>query len=150
MLLSACALANPPPALTPITIQLQWSHSAQFAGLYAADQNGYYAGEGLAITFIEAISTDDRLAPVLAGKAKFGIEGTPALILARAEENDSMSASIPLINTGEDQIGCIQPTVWDGMVKTLRDQDVLTKPLNPRDVYTLQFVQELYGNGSGT
>ena len=29
------------PALTPITLQLSWTHQAQFAGFYAADQNGY-------------------------------------------------------------------------------------------------------------
>ena len=30
-------------------------HSAQFAGFYAADQNGDYAAEGLAVTFIEGV-----------------------------------------------------------------------------------------------
>ena len=42
---------TPPP--TPVTVQLSWTHQAEFAGFYAADQNGYYAEEGLAVAFVE-------------------------------------------------------------------------------------------------
>ena len=55
-----------------------------------------------------------------------------------------MVASLPLINTGEDQIGWMRPEVWAGMAKTLREQGVLTKPVDPADVYTLRFLQEIY------
>ena len=50
IILTGCAKTTA-AELTPITVQLQWIHQAQFAGLYAADQNGYYAQEGLAVTF---------------------------------------------------------------------------------------------------
>jgi NitT/TauT family transport system substrate-binding protein len=60
-----------------------------------------------------------------------------------ALENAKMVASLPLINTGEDQIGWMKPAIWDGMAKTLREQGVLTKPFDPADVYTLQFLQEI-------
>jgi hypothetical protein len=31
------------------------------------------------------------------------------------------------------------------MEKTLREQSVLTKPLEVRQVYTMQFIEEIYG-----
>ena len=56
-----------------------------------------------------------------------------------------MTASIPLINTGEDHIGWMKPDRWHGMEKILRQQGVLTKPLDITQVYTMQFLQEIYG-----
>lgn len=70
--------------LTPVTVQLAWTHQAQFAGMYAADQKGYYVAEGLAVTFVEGGSKVDKLAPVLDGTAQFGVAGADELILARS------------------------------------------------------------------
>ena len=55
-----------------------------------------------------------------------------------------MTASIPLVNTGEDFIGWMKPEIWSAMQQTLRDQGVLTKALNIEQVYTLQFLEEIY------
>jgi NitT/TauT family transport system substrate-binding protein len=62
-----------------------------------------------------------------------------------ALENDKMVASLPLINTGEDHIGWMKPEIWAGMEQTLREQGVLTMPLDVTQVYTLQFLEEIYG-----
>jgi ABC-type nitrate/sulfonate/bicarbonate transport system substrate-binding protein len=62
-----------------------------------------------------------------------------------ATENAKMTASLPLVNTGEDFIGWMRPEIWDSMEKTLREQGVLTKTVDITQVYTLQFVQEIYG-----
>jgi NitT/TauT family transport system substrate-binding protein len=84
--LSAC---TPKPesdkTLTPVKVQLLWTHYAQFAGLYAADQKGYYAEEGLAVTFLEGGADVPRWTAVLDGTAQFGIAGADEIILARAE-----------------------------------------------------------------
>lgn len=307
---AACthATSTPPPP-TPVTLQLTWTHSAQFAGFYAADQNGDYAAEGLVVTFAEGGPTVDRLTSVLNGDAQFGLAGGVELIPARADgypvraiatifrhdpfaffalansgitrpedfvgktllvrpralpilravlarvgitsqsytiksdadftalyagdvdvatgfvttqgveaeraghrlnliypddygvhltsdnifatddflatnpnlvtrflratfkgwtyavehpgeagalvanyapntdvglQTDQMIASLPLINTGEDHIGWMNPEVWAGMEQTLRAQAVLTKPLNITEVYTMQFLKEIY------
>lgn len=85
---SACgAPARPSPSLTPVTVQLRWVHNAQFAGLYAADQNGYYADEGLVVTLIEGGPTVDFIQSVIDGDAQFGITNADGLILARAAGN---------------------------------------------------------------
>jgi NitT/TauT family transport system substrate-binding protein len=59
-------------------------------------------------------------------------------------EVERMIASIPLVNTGEDVIGWMKPEAWAGMERTLREQGVLTAPLNLEDVYTLRFLREIY------
>jgi ABC-type nitrate/sulfonate/bicarbonate transport system substrate-binding protein len=72
--LAACSpQAAPTPALTPISIQLSWTHQSAFGGLYAADQNGYYAQEGLAVTLLQGGPTVDNIAAVQDGKAQFGM-----------------------------------------------------------------------------
>lgn len=79
---AACAPST--ATLTPISVQLRWMHNAQFAGFYAADQNGYYADEGLSVTFTEGGPTVDFIQSVLDGTAQFGIANADGLILARA------------------------------------------------------------------
>ena len=296
--------------LTPVTVQLFWIHSTLFTGFYAAEDNGYYAEEGLAVTLMEAGVDTDYLSPVADGSAQFGDAGADELILARAAgkplvalatiyrrspsvfvsledsgitrpqdfvgktiritpqvaphfhammqrvgisrnqykevtlpsdldlfasgqaevwnlyinnfgvvlqqagyklnfiypddygvhfyadtifttddfiaknpdlvlrflraslkgwtyavenpaqasalvqkynpdadpdlEVKKMTASIPLINTGEDFIGWMKPEVWAGMEETLREQGVLTAPVDVTQVYNLQFIEEIY------
>jgi len=74
----------PPPPLTPITVQLSFTHQAEFAGLYAAEQQGFYAAEGLQVSFLEGGAEVDFLAPVIDGTAQFGVAQPADLILARA------------------------------------------------------------------
>jgi NitT/TauT family transport system substrate-binding protein len=310
--LVACApTATSTRVLTPVTVQLRWTHTAQFAGFYAADQNGYYATEGLTVSWREGGPNVDFVGPAEDGRAQFSIANADALILNRADgkplraiatifrrnptavmslaasainrpkdlvgkrievgrpgfpfaktmlargginpdqytlvesspdlaalytgkvdarfvfvtdqvltaqaagykvnliypddygvhfyadtlfttddliaknadlvrrfqratlkgwtyavenpttigaivvkynptadpalENVKMIASIPLVNTGEDFIGWMKPEIWTGMEKTLREQNVLTKPVDVAQVYTLQFLKELYG-----
>jgi NitT/TauT family transport system substrate-binding protein len=83
----AVAACEPTSAsvLTPVAVQLNWTHSNSFAGYYAADKNGYYAAEGLAVTFLEGKADMDYIAPVLDGQAQFGTVTADVLILARAE-----------------------------------------------------------------
>lgn len=71
--------------LTPITVQLKYYHQAQFAGFYAADQNGYYADEGLQVSFLKGGPTVDLEQAVLAGTAQFGLTAGELLITGRAE-----------------------------------------------------------------
>jgi len=70
---------------------------------------------------------------------KYKVNADPAL------ENAKMTASLPIVNTGEDHIGWMKAEIWNGMEKTLREQNVLTKPVDVTQVYTMQFIREIYG-----
>jgi NitT/TauT family transport system substrate-binding protein len=309
---SACKPVAPDtPELTPITVQLSWTHQAEFAGLYAAEQQGYFEEEGLQVSFVEGGPQVDFISPVVNGVAQFGVAQPADVILARADgkpvrslaaiyrrspivffsladsgitrpqdfvgrkirstltvdqtlrammsrvgvspnqyeieylpsdvsllasgkvdvwsgfinvfvldvqragydvniiypddygihfygdvlittddliaqnpdlvsrftqatlkgwtyavenpasigtfvkeynlqvdpetEIENMTASIPLVNTGEDFIGWMEPKIWAGMEKTLREQGVLTKALDTDQVFTMQFLEEIYG-----
>jgi NitT/TauT family transport system substrate-binding protein len=62
-----------------------------------------------------------------------------------AVQQQMMIASIPFINTGEDHIGWMKPEIWADMEKMLREQGLLIAPLDITQVYTMQFLQEIYG-----
>ena len=49
-----------PPELTPVRLQLQWAPQAQFAGYFAADEQGYYAAEGLDVDLLGGGPTSSR------------------------------------------------------------------------------------------
>jgi NitT/TauT family transport system substrate-binding protein len=69
-----------------VTVQLAWTHRALFAGFYAADQQGYYAEEGLAVSLLpRSDPAADVNAPVMGGTAEFGVDYGAGLILARAQ-----------------------------------------------------------------
>lgn len=72
-------------AFTRITLQLPFWHSGAFAGYYAADQQGGYAEEGLAVDFRVGGNAIDPVLSVLEGKAEIGIANASHLLKARSE-----------------------------------------------------------------
>ena len=83
IILAACLCAGgPASALENVTLQLKWSHAFQFAGYYAAKEQGFYREAGLDVSIKEAAPDSDPVANVLNGQAQFGI-GTSSLLLAR-------------------------------------------------------------------
>lgn len=90
--LSACGGGAAEPAASPsgsgsaaaaptkIKLQLQWVAQAQFAGYYAAADQGYYADEGLDVEIVEGggdIVPQDVLS---AGKADYAISWVPKVL----------------------------------------------------------------------
>ena len=55
-----------------VTINLGWHHQFQFAGYYAALEKGYFAEEGLDVSFYAGVS-DDNIDPVISGKFPYGV-----------------------------------------------------------------------------
>lgn len=82
LFLAAMLVALPSHALDSVTLQLKWTHAFQFAGYYAAKEQGYYREAGLDVSIIEALPGVDPVKNVLEGKAGFGV-GTSALLLQR-------------------------------------------------------------------
>lgn len=74
-------------ALEKATLQLKWLHHFQFAGYYAALEQGFYREAGLDVTLLEGGPQVEVEAAVLNGKADFGV-GTSAILLHRAQGED--------------------------------------------------------------
>lgn len=69
--------------LRKVRLQLKWQHQFQFAGYYAAVEQGYYREAGLEVELIEAQPERDPALAVLEGRAEFGV-GNSDLLLLRA------------------------------------------------------------------
>jgi diguanylate cyclase (GGDEF)-like protein/PAS domain S-box-containing protein len=88
-------IAEPEPhyrALEKITVQLRYKHQFQFAGFYAAIDQGYYRDVGLDVTLREASLQTNVTDELLLGKAHYGqtqadllyyrLQGKPLVALA--------------------------------------------------------------------
>ena len=108
--LGAAALglpARPALAQTPVSLQLSWLHSAQFAGSYIALDRGWWAEEGLEVSLLQGGPNAPVEPPVVSGTALVGIsaadytaaaveQGAPFRILAVAmQKNPFVIASLP-------------------------------------------------------
>src|SRR5271156_5748524 len=65
--------AHPAAALDHVSMQLKWKHQFQFAGYYAALDQGFYRDVGLDVTIREGGPDIDAAAAVAGGKADFGV-----------------------------------------------------------------------------
>ncbi|MDX8379390.1 MAG: diguanylate cyclase [Gallionella sp.] len=83
MALLSCLVAGQACALEKVTLQLKWMHAFQFAGYYAALEQGYYRDAGLNVDIVAATTHTDPVSNVLDGRAQYGI-GTSNLLLERA------------------------------------------------------------------
>jgi ABC-type nitrate/sulfonate/bicarbonate transport system substrate-binding protein len=76
---------------TPVTVRLAWLHQAQFAGMYVAQEKGFYADEGLDVTLKEYdfnLKSDEELA---SGKSDFAVVSAQELI-ASIDRGESLKA----------------------------------------------------------
>src|SRR5438552_1296542 len=65
--------SHPAAAFDPVSLQLKWKHQFQFAGYYAALEQGFYGDAGLDVTIREGGPGIDVAEAVAGGKADFGV-----------------------------------------------------------------------------
>jgi diguanylate cyclase (GGDEF)-like protein len=70
------------PALAgdPVRIQLKWYHQFQFAGYYAALEQGFFAEEGLEVELLERDPTRNNILQVYDGEAEYGVADSVILL----------------------------------------------------------------------
>lgn len=73
LLLSAGSIAE------DVSIHLKWYHKFQFAGYYAAEQQGYFADEGYNVKLIEGGPDRSHLHSLLNNQSAYSVLGTAAL-----------------------------------------------------------------------
>jgi ABC-type nitrate/sulfonate/bicarbonate transport system substrate-binding protein len=80
--MAACLVllaSHPAAALDTVSVQLKWKHQFQFAGYYAALEQGFYRNAGLDVTIREGGPNIDVAETVASGKADFGVCGSGVL-----------------------------------------------------------------------
>ena len=102
--LSCCALAD-----ERVVLQLKWLHQFQFAGYYAALEQGYFAEEGLDVELRERDPARDVIEQVMQGEAHYGVSdsllllrharGTPVVMVSAIMQH-SANAIMTLTESG--------------------------------------------------
>jgi signal transduction histidine kinase/CheY-like chemotaxis protein len=67
-------------ALESVSLQLKWHHQFQFAGYYAALEQGYYRDEDLDVTLKERDPAINNIDQVLNGESQYGIADSVLLV----------------------------------------------------------------------
>lgn len=105
-------------ALDKVVLGLKWLHQFQFAGVYAAKEQGFYQEEGLELEIVEKKKDSDLVKLLLAGKYDFIIndavifknrlKGEPVVILATLFQR----SPLVFISLSEKEIH--SPADWPG------------------------------------
>lgn len=90
--------------MTPVRLQLQWVAQSQFAGYYAAQENGFYADECLEVTILEGAVEIVPQQVVAAGDAEFGIAWVPKMLASREQGADLVNIAQIFQRSGTMQI----------------------------------------------
>lgn len=83
---AAAAATAQGQGLEPLVVQLKWHHQTQFAGLYVAEQRGFYRAETLVVQHVPwKVGMPSPIAQVVKGAATFGITSQTEFLLAREQ-----------------------------------------------------------------
>jgi NitT/TauT family transport system substrate-binding protein len=112
--------ASPSPStVTKVKLQLQWVPQAQFAGYYAAVDQGFYAAEGLDVTILPGAVDIVPATVVAGGNAEFGISWVPKMLASRESGADVQVIGQVFQRSGTTEIAfksknITQPADWKG------------------------------------
>ena len=81
---SSSASEKTTPGVAEVRLQLKWRHQFQFAGYYAAIEQGYFRDEGLTVRLIEGRPNFSPVEELLAGRADFAVD-SPAVVIRRGQ-----------------------------------------------------------------
>ena len=119
LLVAACA--EDEAELTPINLQLQWVAQAQFAGYYAAVDQGFYADEGLDVTILEGAVEIVPQQVVATGGAEFGLAWVPKALVSNEEGAGLVNVGQVFQRSGTLMVswadsGITSPSDWEGKI----------------------------------
>lgn len=102
--------------MTPVSLQLQWVTQSQFAGYFAAVDQGFYAEQCLEVTILEGAVDIVPQQVVASGQAEFGLAWVPKVLASRAEGAD-------LVNIAQvfQRSGTLEVSWADNPVPTIAD-----------------------------
>jgi len=99
--------------LTPVKLQLQWFAQSQFAGYYAALEEGYYEDEGLDVSILDG-GVDIVPQQVLdSGQAEFAVAWVPKALASNAEGLDIVDVAQIFQRSGTLQVAWADSDIAD-------------------------------------
>lgn len=106
-------------SLTPVRLQLQWVTQSQFAGYYAAKDQGFFEDECLDVTILEGAVEIVPQQVVASGDAEFGIAWVPKMLASREQGADLVNIAQVFQRSGTLQVswadsGITKPEDWAG------------------------------------
>ncbi len=138
MLLCPGAQAEAP---FPLTVQLDWLANAQFAGLLVAQQKGWYAQQGLAVTLVPVNQTTlDTVGPVVKGSHVIGC--ADGMVLLRAIQAGQPIAAFAT-TLQASPLGIV--TLRSSHLTRIRDLAGKTIGLHAYDVPQLEIMLQAHG-----
>ncbi|MGH8937280.1 MAG: ABC transporter substrate-binding protein [Acidimicrobiia bacterium] len=107
--------------LTPVSLQLQWVTQSQFAGYFAAVDQGFYEQEGLAVTIKEGGVDIVPQQVVAAGEAEFGLAWVPKALVSNQEGAGLVNVGQVFQRSGTLEVswadtGIDSPEDWEGKI----------------------------------
>jgi hypothetical protein len=99
-LAGSAAVAQAPPQR--VALQLKWHHQFQFAGYYAARDQGFYAAEGLDVEIVPGAPDRPPIARVLQGATEFGV-GDSDVLLSRLRGQRGLRRHLPALPLRADE-----------------------------------------------
>ncbi|UFS61046.1 ABC transporter substrate-binding protein [Subtercola endophyticus] len=103
-------------ALTPVKLQLQWFTQAQFAGYYAALDQGYFKDEGLDVTIVEGGTDIVPQTQLADGAVDYAVAWVPKALASREQ-----GAGITDVGQIFQRSGTLQVSMADKNIKTAAD-----------------------------
>ena len=102
--------------VTPLTLQLQWVVQSQFAGYFAARDEGFYADQCLDVTILEGAVDIVPQQVVASGQADLGLAWVPKVLASNAE-------GVNLVNIAQvfQRSGTLQVSWADDPVASIAD-----------------------------
>lgn len=97
-----------------VTVQLSWFHSVEYAGFYAALEQGFYTNEGIDVTLKTGGPDVDVLSEVKNGNSQFGINTGDSLIIAQTKGDNFVAVGTifrnnPLVAMSLSNSGIAKP-----------------------------------------
>jgi len=95
LLTLACLTSGAQAADEEVTLQLKWLHQFQFAGYYAALEQGFFAEEGLRVRLLERDMSRNNILQVLEGEAEYGV--ADSILLFHRDAGQGLKLIAPIL-----------------------------------------------------
>ncbi|MCG8582927.1 MAG: ABC transporter substrate-binding protein [Bacteroidales bacterium] len=135
-----------------VVLQLKWKHQFQFAGFYAAIENGYYREAGIEVVLKEGETSQNFVDEVLSGNADFGLESSKLII---ARNNNQPVVALAAIFQHSPEILLTRKDIGIRFIEDIKDKRIsvgkqgLISPKALLNKFNISEEKQSYGSTMG-